>query len=73
MRTNDHLRAPDDRSARGRGGTSESKEATFSSEESAKPERKKSGLTPPETPRDTKTGDQRISGPGPNDLTRGLP
>ncbi|MNY03721.1 hypothetical protein D3C86_1363550 [compost metagenome] len=59
--------APDDRN----GGNSES----FTSEESKRPDLEKpvtkSDLTP--TPPDTEKGGQRISGPGPNDLTRGLP
>lgn len=74
MRMNDHLRAPDDRSNRGHGGaTSDTTEPVFTSKESTRSDLKKTGPTQTKTPSHTKTGSQRISGPGPNDLTRGLP
>jgi len=74
MRKNEHLRTPDDQSNPGHGGTtSDSTEAVFTSEESTRADLKKAARPPTETPRDTKTGGQQISGPGPNDLTRGLP
>ena len=72
MRMHDPQWAPDDRTRSG------GKESDVTSDEStpadvAKPVAE-SGLGATEAPTDdTERGSQRISGPGPNDLTRGLP
>ena len=70
MRKHDHRRAPDDRTSRG-------KVETFTSEEGSRADLSKpmaeSGRPPGEISSDSERGGQRISGPGPNDLTRGLP
>ena len=69
MRMHVTLWASDDRASRGqRSGTPQ--EGTRADRPTPVTE---PGRTPTETPADTETGGQRISGPGPNDLTRGLP
>lgn len=56
--------APDDRTSRGT-------EPTVTPEKSTRGDLKKPGAEPPaEAPQE---GSRSISGPGPNDLTRGLP
>ena len=63
MRMRHPLWAPDDPTTRGSG-----QEPTASPEENRRPERQ-AAKTPPVT----EPSSQRTSGPGPNDLTRGLP
>lgn len=74
MRMHDPLWAPDDRT---RGGTSGGAESSIPPGESSQADLAKpvaeSGPTPTETPPETEMGGQHISGPGPHDLTRGLP
>lgn len=72
MRMHDPLWAPDDRS-RGGGAESFGTREEGAPADVAKPVTEESGLAPTESPPDTEKGGQRISGPGPNDLTRGLP
>jgi hypothetical protein len=72
MREQDHLRTPNDRKRGGQGG-----EETFASEEGTRADLEKpvtgSERTSAETLSDVGSGGGHISGPGPNDLTRGLP
>lgn len=66
--------APDDRNSPGQGG---GEEPFAPPQESLRAGRGKTEAppdpTPTEAPSDTATRGQRVSGPGPNDLTRGLP
>ena len=69
--------ASDERTRRRPGGGESLGTETFTSTESTRADRKKSApgsaLPSTGTSVDTETSGQRISGPGPNDLTRGLP
>lgn len=70
MREPDHLRPPNDRNRPGG-------EKTFSSEEGTRADRDKPVTAPQrsatEKLSDVESGGGQISGPGRNDLTRGLP
>ncbi|MBO9540554.1 hypothetical protein J7643_08185 [bacterium] len=69
----DHRSDPDDQTSRGQGGTISGAETFVAPVETLKKPVAEADLTPSETPPDTERGGQRISGPGANDLTRGLP
>ena len=77
MRKRDHQRTPDDRTSRALTGGPIGNAETFTSEEPSRADLEKpkaeSGRTPGEKSSESERGGQQISGPGPNDLTRGLP
>lgn len=72
MRMRDFRWAPDDRANRGQRGTPGGTPEAGARADRRKPEAE-SGQHPAEPPPDTEKGGERISGPGANDLTRGLP
>ena len=77
MRKREQKQAPGDRSSRDKGGGTSSHGETFTSEEGSRPDlskpRAESAPPPKDLAADREKGDRQISGPGPHDLTRGLP
>lgn len=65
--------APDDRARPGRRGAAPSTPNQKSPRADREMPPTESGPTPTEPPSDAAEGGRRTSGPGPNDLTRGLP
>lgn len=77
MRKREQKQAPGDRTSRDRGGGTSGAGETFTSEMGSRADLSKpmAESAPPQKDltADREKGDRQISGPGPHDLTRGLP